>query len=135
LSVLLDTNACVAAINSRPIAIRQRLLELSSERQFVAVSIITVFELHYGVAKSMQIGRNSERLDKFLTSVRVLPFDADDARLAGDIRADLERHGRPIGPYDYLIAAQALRRNLTVVTANVREFSRVKGLRWENWAE
>jgi tRNA(fMet)-specific endonuclease VapC len=77
---------------------------------------------------------NAEALDVFLRSVAVVAFDEEDASIAGSIRAELERVGKPIGPYDYLIAAQALRHGLIFVTANEREFSRVPGLRWENWA-
>jgi len=73
-------------------------------------------------------------LETFLGPLQILPFDAEDGRIAGDIRARLEQSGTPIGPYDYLIAAQAVRHKLTLVTANEKEFSRVDGLRWENWA-
>ena len=94
-----------------------------------------MFELWYGVAKSRQVSRNTELLRTFLQPLRIVAFDDEDAETAGDVRAALERSGKPIGPYDNLIAAQALRRDLLLITANVREFSRVKGLRWENWAE
>lgn len=77
---------------------------------------------------------NAEALEAFLGSVAILSFDDEDARFAGNIRAELERAGKPIGPYDYLIAAQALRHDFTLVSANEKEFSRVPGLRWENWA-
>jgi tRNA(fMet)-specific endonuclease VapC len=65
----------------------------------------------------------------------LLPFDDEDSKVAGAIRAGLERSGKPIGAYDVLIAGQALQRNLTLVTANVSEFSRVKGLAWQDWAK
>lgn len=78
--------------------------------------------------------RNVSALDAFLRPLQIFPFDSDDGRIVGEIRAHLERAGKPIGPYDYLIAAQAIRRELTLITANVKEFSRVPGLRWENWA-
>jgi tRNA(fMet)-specific endonuclease VapC len=64
-----------------------------------------------------------------------LPFDHKDSRAAGSIRASLESVGRPIGGYDYLIAGQALARGMILVTANVSEFSRVKGLSWQDWAK
>ena len=132
--ILLDTNACIAALNGRPRLVGERIGAAIVERREVAVSTIGLFELWCGIAKSTHIDRNIRTLETFLDPLKVLAFDSDDGRIAGDIRATLERGGRPIGPYDYLIAAQALRRNLTLVTANEKEFSRVGGLRWENWA-
>jgi tRNA(fMet)-specific endonuclease VapC len=135
LSVLLDTNACIAAFNGRPELVRERIDRHVAKGHAIAVSTVVIFELRYGIAKSEHKSRNTQRLDLFLGSSRILPFEADDARVAGQIRRDLERVGMPIGPYDYLIAAQAVRHQLTLITANVGEFSRIKGLRWENWAE
>ena len=98
--------------------------------------VVVTFELWYGVAKSARPEINSQRLETFLTGpVIVLPFDDEDARVAGSIRATLEVSGKRIGAYDVLIAGQALARELTLVTANVSEFSRVKGLRWQDWAK
>ena len=99
------------------------------------MSAVSVFELRFGIAKSAQVVRNTARTDLFLSSVTILTFDHEDALVAGTIRASLERIGTPIGPYDILIAAQALRRDLLLVTGNVREFSRVEGLRWEDWTQ
>ena len=65
--------------------------------------------------------------------VRVLEFGEEDARYAGEIRNTLERIGRPIGTYDVLIAGQAMSRKLALVTANTKEFARIKGLAWEDW--
>jgi tRNA(fMet)-specific endonuclease VapC len=99
------------------------------------VSSIAVFELWYGVGKSTKQEFNRKRLEKFLAGpVLVLPFEDADARIAGSVRAALEAVGKPIGAYDLLMAAQALRHQLTLVTANVSEFSRVKGLAWQDWA-
>jgi tRNA(fMet)-specific endonuclease VapC len=131
--MLLDTNVCIAAINGRPAAARARLDEAVARQGRASVSTITLFELRFGVAKSAQIAANTGRLDVFLSSLRVLPFDEEDARIAGIIRAELERAGLPIGPYDYLIAAQAIHHGLTLITANVKEFARVSGLRLDNW--
>jgi tRNA(fMet)-specific endonuclease VapC len=79
---------------------------------------------------------NRERLQTFLAGpVTILPFDAADAEFAGTIRAALEATGKPIGAYDLLIAGQALRSDLTLVTANVSEFSPIKGLAWQDWAK
>ncbi len=95
---------------------------------------MNIFELWYGIQKSTHVDRNLQALEAFLAPLRILSFDSQDARVAGEIRVQLERAGTPIGPYDLLIAAQALRHDLTLVTANAKEFSRVTGLRWENWA-
>ena len=102
----------------------------------VLVSSIAVFELWYGVGKSTKQEFNRKRLETFLAGpVLVLPFEDADARVAGSVRAALESRGKPIGAYDLLMAAQALRHQLTLVTANVSEFSRVKGLAWQDWAK
>jgi tRNA(fMet)-specific endonuclease VapC len=102
----------------------------------IAVSSIVIFELRFGVAKSQRRRLNSDILDEFLSGpVGTLAFDEVDAAHAGDLRAALAAVGTPIGPYDVLIAGQALRHRATLVTANMREFERVPGLRVENWAE
>ena len=88
-------------------------------------------ELFYGAFKSRREGRNLDRLDAM--RFPVIDFDRDDARQAGLVRAELAARGTPIGPYDVLIAGQALARNLTLVTRNTREFSRVPELRVEDW--
>ncbi len=134
MTYLLDTNACIAAINGRPASLRQRLTEVMARGETVAASTITLFELWYGVAKSVRVNADTERLAVFLAPLETLPFDDEDARLAGMVRAELERAGTPIGAYDCLIAGQALRHGTMLVTANVQEFERVPGLRWENWA-
>lgn len=91
-------------------------------------------ELWYGAANSANRARNEQRIADFLASpIVVLPFDADDAREAGDIRAHLKRAGTLMGPYDILIAAQARRREAILVTANTSEFARVPRLVIENW--
>jgi tRNA(fMet)-specific endonuclease VapC len=134
LSYLLDTNACIAGLNGRPRTVAERIASAIARQGAVSVSTVSIFELWYGIGKSTHVEQNALSLDAFLDPLHTLSFDFEDARVAGEIRARLERAGKPIGPYDYLIAAQALRRELTVVTANVKEFSRVSGLRWENWS-
>jgi tRNA(fMet)-specific endonuclease VapC len=132
---LLDTNACIALIECRPPQVRARLAGALKAGDQVLVSAIAAFELWYGVAKSARPEANASRVATFLAGpVAILPFDDEDAESAGAIRAAAEKVGRPIGPYDLLMAAQALRRNLTLVTSNAREFSRVRGLVWEDWA-
>jgi tRNA(fMet)-specific endonuclease VapC len=133
---LLDTNACIALMNGAPVAVRSRFDKAIRGESKVYISSIVAFELWYGIAKSARIEINTQRLEALLSSsVFALPFDNEDARVAGSIRADLQTAGRPIGGYDYLIAGQALARHLTLVTANVSEFSRVRGLSWQDWAK
>ena len=132
---LLDTNACIALINGQPAAVRARMEKATAAGGQVLVSSIAVFELWYGVGKSARQEFNRKRLETFLAGpVLVLSFEDADARVAGSVRAALEAVGKPIGAYDLLMAGQALRHQLTLVTANVREFSRVKGLAWQDWA-
>lgn len=136
MSYLLDTNACIALINGAPPAVRSRFQRATSSSAEIYVSSVVAFELWYGVAKSARSALNTQRLETFLAGpVVVLPFEDEDARTAGSIRAALEVSGKPIGAYDLLIAGQALARQLTLVTANISEFSRVAGLTWQDWAK
>lgn len=131
----LDTNACIALINGRPPAVRERFRQAQRQGDAFAVSTIVLYELRYGVAKSQQPDASGGRLEAFLAGpLELLPFDEDDAANAAAARASLERGGTPIGAYDLLIAGQARQRGLTVVTANVSEFARLAGLAWEDWA-
>lgn len=133
---VLDTNACIALINGTPVSVRGRFQRAAGSGAEICVSSIVTFELWYGVAKSVRAALNAQRLETFLSGpVTELPFDDEDARAAGSIRAALEVSGKTIGAYDLLIAGQALARQLTLVTANVSEFSRVKGLSWQDWAK
>jgi tRNA(fMet)-specific endonuclease VapC len=133
---LLDTNACIALINGHPATVRARLQKATASGDRVLVSSIAAFELWYGVAKSTRKEFNRKRVETFLAGpIFVLPFEEADARVAGEVRATLEAAGKPIGAYDVLMAGQALRHQLTVVTANVSDFSRVKGLIWQDWAK
>jgi tRNA(fMet)-specific endonuclease VapC len=133
---LLDTNACIALINEEPAAVWTRMRKATTAGGRVLVSSIAVFELWYGVDKSTKQEFNRKRLETFLAGpILMLPFEDADARVAGSVRAALEAVGKPIGAYDLLMAAQALRHQLTLVTANVSEFSRVKGLAWQDWAK
>lgn len=135
MSYILDTSAAIALLRNRPGGVRDRLREAMSEGASIAVSSIALFELWYGVARSERRRENAERLRVFLAgAIDVLPFEEEDAVRAGDLRAALERAGTPIGPYDLLIAAQAQRVGATLVTANVVEFARVRGLRWQDWS-
>lgn len=135
MNYLLDTNACIALINGEPAPVRARLQKVASGGAEIYVSTVVSFELWYGVAKSARSALNTQRLETFLSGpVMALPLEDEDARVAGSIRAALEASGKPIGAYDLLIAGQAVARQLTLVTANVSEFARVKGLVWQDWA-
>jgi tRNA(fMet)-specific endonuclease VapC len=131
---LLDTNAVIAILKGKPAAVRARLRRVAPKATAIAVSSIVLFELWCGVARSERQRENTERLRIFLSgSISVIAFDAEDAAMAGEVRAALEATGKPIGPCDLLIAAQALRLRATLVTANVSEFVRVRGLAWQDW--
>jgi tRNA(fMet)-specific endonuclease VapC len=131
---LLDTNAVVALLRNKPSVVRERYRAALASGDSLALSSVVVFELWYGVAKSSQVQQNTDRLRVLLSGdLDLLDFDDEDARSAGQIRATLEKDGKPIGAYDVLIAGQALRRGLTVVTVNTSEFSRVAGLSWQDW--
>jgi tRNA(fMet)-specific endonuclease VapC len=133
---LLDTNACIALINSKESSVRTRLQKALAADAKVLVSSVAVFELWYGVAKSARPEANARLVETFFSGpVSLLAFEPEDAKVAGRVRAGLEAVGKPIGAYDLLIAGQALRHQLTLITANAREFSRVKGLEWEDWAK
>ncbi len=128
---MLDTNACIGVINDRPPALRARLLQLSPEE--VAISQIVHYELAFGVCKSGQPQRNQANLTHFLRYVQVLEWGEEQALEAAQIRCDLVRRGRPIGPYDVLIAAHARSLKATLVTHNTGEFGRVDGLLVTDW--
>jgi tRNA(fMet)-specific endonuclease VapC len=131
---LLDTNAVIALLKNNPAGVRNRLRRVVSEGASIAVPSVVLYELWYGVARSERRRENAERLRVFLSgNINIVPFDEEDAVAAGDLRAALETAGTPIGPYDLLIAGQALRSRTTLVTANVSEFARVRGLALQDW--
>ena len=99
------------------------------------MSTITSYELFTGVAKCADPNRERAKVEQLLGGVNALPFLDDAARRAGEVRAALETAGQMIGPYDVLLAGQALAANLTMATANTSEFERVPGLSVENWQE
>lgn len=134
MNYLLDTNACIALINGKSASVRLRFEKAIDAGAQVMVSAVAAFELWFGVAKSARAEANARAVETFFAGpVRLLAFEQEDARRAGEVRAALETAGKPIGAYDVLIAGQALRQKLTLVTANAREFRRVKDLVWEDW--
>lgn len=128
---LLDTNVCVVYLNGRSLRVRQRLRSVDLE-DVVVCSVVKV-ELFYGAWRSTNPEQTLARQQKFLATFKSLPFDDRSAEIAGQIRAQLAAVGTPIGSNDLLIAAIALANNLTLVTHNTREFSRVAGLQIEDW--
>jgi tRNA(fMet)-specific endonuclease VapC len=132
--ICLDTDAVIALLNKRSDRLRARLDGLHAAGETVAISTVVYFELWFGAAKSARRTLNAALIDGLAASpMTTLPLDYEDATEAGQIRAGLERRGTPIGAYDLLIAAQARRRDALLVTANLREFTRIEGLRVENW--
>lgn len=128
---LLDTNTCIKYLNGKSENIRQRL-EVSQPQDIVLCSVVKA-ELFYGAMKSANPQKNLAKLQPFVSRFVSFPFDDDAAEVYGRIRADLEKLGTPIGPNDLLIAAIGLANDVTVVTHNTREFSRVADLKLEDW--
>lgn len=130
--ILLDTNICIYIINARPAAVLQRF------RQYrmgdIGLCSVVAAELAYGVAKSGSL-RNRQALEMFLAPLTVLPFDEAALWVYGDLRAELERQGTPIGALDTMIAAHALSQQSSLVTNNTAEFARVPGLQLDNWVQ
>ncbi|MFM8886100.1 MAG: type II toxin-antitoxin system VapC family toxin [Chthoniobacterales bacterium] len=130
---LLDTNTCIYLIKRSPEQVMRRFKRLRVGD--VGVSAITICELQFGVSNSSQPERNQRALTEFLGPLEALDFPAAAAAVYGEIRAHLQRSGKPIGSYDLLLAAHALHEDLTLVTNNMREFRRVPDLRAENWID
>ena len=126
---LLDANAVITLLDQPRSLLARRARREPPED--VGTSVIVVHELYFGAFRSAQIANNLTRLDAM--RLEALDFDSQDARQAGQIRAALASGGRPIGPYDILIAGQAVSRDLILVTRNTAEFSRVPQLRVEDW--
>jgi tRNA(fMet)-specific endonuclease VapC len=131
MSFLLDTDTCIYAMKRNEFVL-ERLL--SESRADVAVSVITEGELRTGAAKSSSPAKTLRLLENFLRPLEIVEFTSADAASYANVRSKLERAGRPMGPLDTLIAAQAVCRRLVLVTNNEREFRRVASLRVENWA-
>lgn len=128
---LLDTNVCIYLMKNTFPELTERVFSCSPTELFI--SSVTVFELEYGVAKSSRVEENHLKLLLFLAPFNIIDFDSSDALIAGQIRHYLEKRGTPIGPYDIQIASQGLARNMTVLTHNISEFSRVPNLKAEDW--
>ncbi len=128
---MLDTNICIYAIKHKPETVIKRFLAHDPDE--MCISSITYAELMYGVEKSQAVDKNRIAMSLFLSPITILKFSDRAAEEYGQIRAELERKGTPIGPMDMLIAAHAKAEKLILVTNNVRKFERVQNLKIENW--
>jgi tRNA(fMet)-specific endonuclease VapC len=131
MNYLLDTNTCIYVINKKPSAVVERIQTKRPEQ--IAISTITHAELEYGISRSKYPEQNRVALLEFLFPFLILDFDQMAAVQYGLIRSYLESKGKPIGPMDLLLAAQARSRDLVLVTNNEKEFRRIEGLKIENW--
>ncbi len=127
---LLDTDTCIGVLRQKP-GFVEKLSRLAPAD--VAVSMVTVYELFCGVEKAANPARERGKVERFISAIVELPLERAAAQRAAQVRAELERQGMVIGPYDLLIAGQALAGDLTLVTGNLAEFQRVPGLKMESW--
>lgn len=130
---MLDTNICIYAIKHKPEQVFMRLQE--HDPIDICISSVTYAELVHGVEKSKAIEKNRVALALLLANIEIMNFDSLAAESYGEIRADLEKSGTPIGPLDMMIAGHAKALGYAVVTNNTKVFERVKGLKLENWTE
>ena len=128
---MLDTNILIYTIKNRPRKVREAFKKYAD---YLAMSSVTMGELIYGAEKSAQITRNLADVEALAARLEVLPFDSQAAVHFGQVWAELARAGKLIGSYDLMIAGHARSQGLILVTNNLREFKRVRGLRVENWA-
>lgn len=127
---LLDTNICIAVMRSHPFAIQRMAAVAPGD---CVISTVTAYELQTGVEKCANPALQRSKVELLLTTVWEMAFDPDAARESARVRALLESQGQPIGPYDTLLAGQALAHSFILVTNNTKEFSRVPALTLENW--
>ena len=132
LKYLLDTNIVIYTMKNRPQKVRRAF---KAQQGRMGISSVTLGELVFGAEHSQQVERNLADIEALTARLEVLPFDEAAAYHFGQIRAELYRKGRPIGPYDMMIAGHARACGLKLVTNNVKEFERVQGLIVENWLE
>lgn len=130
---MLDTNICIYIIKRKPQAVIERFLQ--TEISQIGISSITLSELFLGVSKSSKPDQNKIAIAQFIAPLEIMPYDDQAANYYGDLRAYLERQGKPIGSLDMLIAAHALSINSTLVTNNEKEFFRITNLKIDNWVK
>lgn len=131
---LLDTNICIFLIKNKNPFLLKKIMSCNKDEIFI--SSVTVAEMEYGASKSQFREKNRQALLNFISNFNnIIDFSTEDTEAYGIIRAYLEKKGTTIGPYDMQIAAQGLARNLTVITNNIGEFSRVPSLKVEDWTK
>ena len=130
LKYMLDTNIVIYVIKRRPVEVLEIFNRHAGQ---MCISSITFAELIHGVEKSARPAQNMRQVEDFTSRLEVLPYASKAASHYGEIRANLERQGKPIGVNDLHIAGHARSEGMTLVTNNLREFERVEGLRLENW--
>jgi tRNA(fMet)-specific endonuclease VapC len=136
MTYFLDTSACVAILRRKPDSVRIKAEKAIRQGARLLISSVVLHELWYGVFKGSRVEENAWQLQAFLAwGIEVLNFDEDDASVSGEIRAALEASGNRIGAYDTLIGGQCLRHGFTLVTNNLSEFSRIRGLACVDWAK
>lgn len=128
---MLDTNICIYIIKNKPLNVRKKFESYNFGE--IAISSIKVSELYYGAYKSSKQEQNLLSLNNFLSPFNIIEFDIECALAYGNIRAELENKGQIIGYMDMLIASCSLAKDFTLITNNIKEFKRIKGLKVENW--
>ena len=131
LKYMLDTNIVIYTLKNRPAKVRK---SFENHHGQMCISSVTWGELVYGAEKSARIEENLAVLEAFAARLKIADFDASSAEHFGQVRAELSKKGRSIGPYDMMIAGHARALGLVLITNNVKEFVRVPGLRVKNWA-
>ncbi len=130
LAYMLDTNICIYVMKNYPAGLRDKFNALAEQ---LCISSVTLGELHYGAEKSARRTENFTAIENFVARLDVLSFGSKAAAHYGQMRAELERAGKPCGPHDLQIGSHARSEGLILVTNNRREFDRMPGLRVENW--
>lgn len=130
LKYMLDTNIVIYTIKNKPKVVRKLFIQHHGQ---ICISTVTLMELIYGAEKSNSTERNLRDIEGFSARLEVLAYDRNAATHTGQLRAELAKQGKPIGPYDQMIAGHSRSLGLIAVTNNEKEFNRVPGLRVENW--
>jgi tRNA(fMet)-specific endonuclease VapC len=132
LKYMLDTNIAIYTIKRKPVRVREAFTAHYGQ---MCISAVTLMELIYGAEASASVERNLRDIEGFAARLEVLPYDNDAAAHTGQLRAELKKMGRPIGPYDEMIAGHARSQGLVVVTNNIKQFEVVPGIRLTNWVD
>ena len=132
LKYMLDTNIAIYTIKNKPREVREAFKAHDGQ---LCISAVTLMELMYGAEASAAVERNLRDIEGFAARLDVFPYDNEAAAHTGQLRAELRKIGRPIGPYDEMIAGHARSRGLVVVTHNIKQFENVPGIRLTNWVK